>query len=435
MLFGVVQCLIFSCPSCLRGKLSIMILSNPKGTQDFLPQQSRQKHWIETKFRETVALYGFSEIVTPVFEHTELYLRSTGLSTDIVTKQMYSFVDKGNRELSLRPEGTPGVVRAVLQYQLKLPVRLFYIGPMYRYERPQKGRYREFYQLGVETIGEAIPETDIEIIEMGNRFFNNLGLSNVITKINSVGCPICRPKFRNQLKMFLDKNLSDICEDCKVRAEQNPLRVFDCKEEKCQDIYRDAPKITDNLCFDCQNHFQVVLNELAERKIPFELNKMMVRGLDYYTRTTFEFVLTDSKELGSQDSLGGGGRYDNLVEDFGGPKTPAIGFALGLERIMLALGAPTSIKKLVYIIPLDSNAYQHGKQLVSTLRNANVSAMLNNPDKNLRAGLGTADTLSCNYVIIIGSNEMNKKVYTLKDLVKRTQQEIPQDKIIETLKL
>jgi histidyl-tRNA synthetase len=410
-----------------------MILSNPKGTQDFLPPQSNQKYWAETKFRETVTLYGFSEIITPIFEHAELFLRSTGLTTDIVTKQMYSFTDKGNRDLTLRPEGTPGVVRVVLQYQLKLPVRLFYVGSMYRYERPQKGRYREFYQLGVEVIGEAIPETDVEVIEMGTKFFNNIGLSGVITKLNSVGCTICRPKFRSLLKLFLDKNLDKICDDCRVRAEQNPLRVFDCKEEKCQDVYRDAPKITDNLCYDCQNHFQIVLNELVERKIPFELNKMMVRGLDYYTRTTFEFTSTASQELGAQDSLGGGGRYDNLVEDFGGPKTPAIGFALGLERILLALGTPSATRKMIYIIPLDAEAQKHGKQLVSILRNANIPAMLNHPDKNLRAGLGIADNLSCNYVIIIGSNEMNKKVYTLKDLAKRTQQEIPQDKIVEAL--
>lgn len=410
-----------------------MILSNPKGTQDFLPKQSAQKYWVETKFRETVELYGFSQIITPIFEHTELFLRSTGMSTDIVTKQMYSFVDKGNRDLTLRPEGTPGVVRAVLQYQMKLPVRLFYIGSMYRYERPQKGRYREFYQLGVETIGEPYPETDVEIIEMGIKFFTNIGLKGIITKVNSVGCPICRPKFRTQLKTFLDKNTDKICDDCKVRAEQNPLRVFDCKEENCQNIYQDAPKITDNLCYDCQNHFQVVLNELVERKVPFELNKMMVRGLDYYTRTTFEFVPTQSLELGSQDSLGGGGRYDNLVEDFGGPKTPAIGFALGLERILIALGAPSSNKKLVYIIPLDAEAQKHSKQLVRTLRNANIPALLNPLDKNLRAGLGIADNLSCQYVIIIGSNEMNKKIYTLKDLTNRTQQEVPQDKIIEVL--
>jgi histidyl-tRNA synthetase len=409
-----------------------MIISNPKGTQDFLPPYSGQKHLVETEFRKVVALYGFSEIVSPTFEHTELFLRSTGLTTDIVTKQMYQFVDKGGRDIALRPEGTPGVVRAVLQYNLKLPVRLFYVGPMYRYERPQKGRYREFYQLGVEAIGDAGPDIDVEIIEMGSKFFTSLGLTDIITTVNSVGCAVCRPKYRTNLSMFLDKIKDKICDDCKVRAERNPLRIFDCKEATCQELYLNAPKMADYLCFDCQNHFQSVLNELVERKIPFELNKMMVRGLDYYTRTAFEFV-SAGKELGAQDSLGGGGRYDNMVEDFGGPKTPAIGFALGLERILLALGIPSPIRKMVYIVSLDAETQKQGKQLLSSLRNADIPALMNAPDKNLRAALGVADNLSCEYVIIIGSEEMKKQVYTLKNLVERTQQEIPQDKIIETL--
>ena len=332
----------------------------------------------------------------------------------------------------MRPEGTPGIIRTVLQYNLKLPVRMFYIGPMFRYERPQKGRYREFYQLGVEAVGEAGPDIDVEIIEMGARFFTGLGLKDVITKVNSVGCTICRPKHRTELSLFLERNKAKICDDCKGRAERNPLRIFDCKEATCQELYINAPKIADYLCFDCQQHFQSVLNELVERKIPFELNKMMVRGLDYYTRTAFEFVSSNS-DLGAQDSLGGGGRYDNLVEDFGGPKTPAIGFALGLERIMLALGNPVPIRKAVYIIPLDPSIQKQGKELLKLLRNANIPALINNPDKNLRAGLGIADNLACEYVIIIGSEEVKKQIYTVKNLVKRTQQEIPQDQIIEML--
>jgi histidyl-tRNA synthetase len=410
-----------------------MILSNPKGTQDFLPPNGEHKTFVENEFRRIASLYGFSEIVTPTFEHTELFLRSTGLTTDIVTKQMYSFTDKGNRDITLRPEGTPGVVRAVLQYKLKLPQRLFYVGPMYRYERPQKGRYREFFQLGVEAIGEPGPDIDIEIIEMGVKYFNSLGLTDIIVTLNSVGCMVCRPKFRNDLALFLSKHREDICEDCKNRSEQNPLRVFDCKQESCQNLYKNAPKITDYLCYDCQNHFQAVLNELVERKVPFELNKMMVRGLDYYTRTTFEFVPSNKQDLGAQDSLGGGGRYDNLVEDFGGAKTPAIGFALGLERILLCLNLSSTNQKMIYIIPLDADAYKQGKQLLTLLRNANIPALINSQDKNLRAGLGIADNLSCKHVIIIGANEMKKNVYTLKNLANRTQEEIPQDKIVEVL--
>lgn len=410
-----------------------MILSNPKGTQDFLPPQSKQKYLVESQFRKTVLLYGFQEIVTPTFEHTELFLRSTGLTTDIVSKQMYSFIDKGQRDLTLRPEGTPGVVRAVLQYKLKLPIRLFYIGPMFRYERPQKGRYREFFQLGVEVIGEAYPETDVEVIEMGTKFFSGIGLTDLIVSLNSVGCLACRPKFKTTLKLFLDKNQDKICSDCTIRAEQNPLRIFDCKVESCKNLYETAPKITDNLCYDCQQHFQTVLQGLVERKVPFELNKMLVRGLDYYTRTTFEFIPTGSKELGAQDSLGGGGRYDNLVEDFGYAKTPAIGFALGLERILMCLGLAMQTRKLVYIITLDAETQKQGKELLTLLRNANIPALLNPPDKRLRAGLGVADNLDCEYVIIVGAEEMKNNVYTLKHLVNRTQEQVPRDKIIEIL--
>ncbi|MEO0092580.1 MAG: histidine--tRNA ligase [candidate division WOR-3 bacterium] len=409
-----------------------MIISNPKGTQDFLPPYSEQKHYLETQFRKVVALYGFSEIVTPCFEHTELFLRSTGLTTDIVTKQIYSFTDKGGRDLTLRPEGTPGVVRAFLQNNLKPPLRLFYIGPMFRYEKPQKGRYREFYQLGIEVIGEAHPQTDVEVIEMGLNFFSAVNVKDLVVKVNSVGCALCRNRFRSDLIFYLNTVRDKICEDCKARLERNPLRVFDCKETTCQELYQSAPKIADYLCYDCQNHFQIVLQELTERNLPFELDKMMVRGLDYYTRTTFEYVPSLSTALGAQDSLGGGGRYDNLIEDFGGPKIPAIGFALGLERILIYLGNPTLPRKnLVYLIPLDGESEKQAKQLLRQLRTSEIPAILNLPDKNLRSGLGIADNLSCEYVIIIGSEEMKKQVYTVKQLSTKSQQEVPQDKIIE----
>jgi histidyl-tRNA synthetase len=411
-----------------------MIINNPKGTQDFLPPQSTQKSYLEAQFRKIVSLYGFSEIVTPTFEHTELYLRSTGLSTDIVTKQMYNFVDKGNRQLTLRPEGTPGVVRAFLQYNLKLPQRLFYIGPMFRYERPQKGRYREFYQLGVEVLGESWAETDVELVEMALHFFKNIGLNEILVKINSVGCSLCRPKFRNHLKEFLEKKLNLLCADCQVRTEQNPLRVFDCKEASCREIYEEAPKITDYLCTDCERHFQKVLEGLSEIRIPFELDKTLVRGLDYYTKTTFEFIPTIKTELGSQDSIGGGGRYDNLVEDFGGSKTPAIGFALGLERILLCLSTPSQWRALFFILPLDEESFKHGKELIRKLRAEEIPALLSGPVKNLRTGLSVANTLFYKYVIIIGGNELKRGIYTVKNLQTYTQIEISQKEGLERLK-
>ncbi len=409
-----------------------MKYNRPKGTRDILPPESLRKHWVETKFRKIVERYGFVEVTTPIFEHTELFLRSTGESTDIVTKQMYTFTDQANRSLTLRPEGTPGVVRAIIENGVKIPNRFFYIGPMFRYERPQKGRYREFYQLGVEIIGEASPEIDAEVIEIGANFFSTIGIDDCLTQINSVGCPKCRPKFRQELVNFLTGKQDKICQDCQIRLKKNPLRIFDCKNESCQKIYELAPKVRASLCSECADHFNKVITALDQRKISYTINDRMVRGLDYYTKTAFEYVST---KLGAQDSLGGGGRYDNLVEELGGPKTPAIGFALGEERILIVAQPPNRVvqPKLVAIIYWSEKELPYAKQLAKELRNIGISVYLNYELKKLRTQLGYANALNARYAIIIGEDEVAKNVLTLRDMESGKQETISYQELLTRL--
>jgi histidyl-tRNA synthetase len=409
-----------------------MKYSRPKGTRDILPPEAYEKYWVESIFRQTVSRYGYVEITTPVFEPTELFLRSTGESTDIVTKQMYTFTDQANRSLTLRPEGTPGVVRAIIENNIKLPVRFFYIEPMYRYERPQKGRYREFYQLGIEVIGEASPLLDAEVIEIGAQFFAAVGINDCSIQINSVGCPECRPRFRQELLNFLSDKKDKLCFDCNIRLEKNPLRIFDCKKENCQKIYEDAPKVRQSLCKQCADHFTAVTQVLTERNIKYTINDRMVRGLDYYTKTAFEYIST---KLGAQDSLGGGGRYDNLVEELGGLKTPAIGFALGEDRTILVAEPAEAVMqpKLISIIYFSEKELPYATKLAAELRQASIQVYLNYDLKKLRVQLSYADTLKARYVIIIGEDEIAKGVLTLRDMVSGEQQKIPANEIVKKL--
>jgi histidyl-tRNA synthetase len=409
-----------------------MKYTRPKGTRDISPPESLKKSWVEEIFRKTVGKYGFNEILTPIFEHTELFLRSTGESTDIVTKQMYTFTDQAQRSLTLRPEGTPGVVRAIIENGIKIPARFFYIGPMYRYERPQKGRYREFYQLGIEVIGEASPEIDAEVIEIGYQFFTSVGIQDCTIQINSVGCPECRPEFRQELFNFLSDKKDQICYDCKIRLEKNPLRVFDCKKETCQKIYQAAPKVRNSLCRDCANHFTALTIALNDRDIKYTINDRMVRGLDYYTKTAFEYI---SSKLGAQDSLGGGGRYDNLVEELGGPKTPAIGFALGEDRTILVSEPSKTIiqPKLIAITYLSEKELANAKELAAELRKAEILVYLNYELKKLRTQMSYADVLKVSHAIIIGEDEIAKGVLTLRNMASGEQQTIPRSEIIKKL--
>lgn len=400
----------------------------PKGTRDILSDEALLREWVLNKFKRIVRVYGFEEIQTPTFESTELFIRSSGEASEIVTKQMYSFKDKKGRDISLRPEGTAGVIRAILENGMKIPCRLFYIEPMFRYEKPQKGRFREHLQFGIEVIGEQNPEVDAEIIEMATEMLEEVGV-RVNTVINTVGCRKCQLEFKKALSEFLRRKKDELCKDCQTRMEKNPLRVFDCKNEKCQKIYSFAPKIEDYLCDECKSHFDKLKKAL---KIDYRLNPKLVRGLDYYTRTVFEF---ESEKLGAQSSLGGGGRYDDLVEEMGGPKTPALGLGLGIDRILLAMERKPDIKRMtVFIAPLGEKAVREGKLLLKKLRDRGIPAIMDYEEKKLKEYLRRANLYRVRYSIIIGSDELSKRVYSLKDMEKGEQFSLKEKELIGFLK-
>lgn len=387
---------------------------------------------VEMKFRELACLYGYREIVTPTFEHTEVFLKSSGVTSDIVVKEMYTFNDRADRNLTLRPEGTPGVVRAVLENSLSLPCRLFYIGPCFRYSRPQKGRYREFYQLGVEALGEASPLIDAETIQFGVTFFEKLGITNCIVQVNSIGCRACRPAYRKKLVSFLQKEKAHLCPDCSDRIELNPLRVFDCKNPSCQQPLTSAPLPRENLCPECSNHFQTMLNRIKEMGIRWEVNPCLVRGLDYYNRTTFEFI---SPSLGAQNSIGGGGRYDYLFKEFGGVPVSAIGLAIGLERTMLAVSATApGRRQLAFVIWASEKELKPAQKLVDRLRAEGVSAQIFYDTPRLRRQFSIADSVGAALAIVVGEDELNRGVYSVKDLTTGEQVTLPQEELIPWLK-
>jgi histidyl-tRNA synthetase len=402
--------------------------SRPKGTQDFVPPDSERLRRAEEVFRRLAATYGFREIVTPTFEHTEVFVKSSGTGSDIVTKEMYSFKDRGDRDVTLRPEGTPGAVRAVLENQVRLPCRLYYVGPFFRYSRPQKGRYREFHQVGVEALGEASPEVDAEVILLGSEFFADLGIQDCTVFVNSIGCLTCRPPYREKLVAWLSARRAELCGECQTRLETNPMRVFDCKNESCRRAVADAPKPREHLCPDCAQHFTQVLAALNKHGLAHTINDRLVRGLDYYSRTTFEYV---SASLGAQDSLGGGGRYDYLMREFGGPDTPAVGFALGLERTLLAAPAfPGSARRrLAYVVWLSAAELDAARSLVDRLRCEGVAARIDYDAGKVKNQFRSADAANAACCVIIGGDELAKGVYSLKDLTTGEQTEVPANTI------
>jgi len=398
--------------------------SRPKGTQDLVPPDSGRLFHVELEFRRLAELSGYREIVTPTFEHTEVFVKSSGDTSDIVTKEMFSFKDHAGRDLTLRPEGTPGVVRAVLENRLRLPCRLYYIGPYFRYCRPQKGRTREFHQVGVEALGEAGPLTDAEVIYFGNTFFEHLGINDCTTQVNSIGCRECRPAHRDALRMFLIERKEQFCEDCKLRIDRNPLRVFDCKVEACRRAAKDAPTPRQYLCPTCQRHFEQVLADLNRRGLRYEVNDRLVRGLDYYSRTTFEYI---SASLGAQDSLGGGGRYDYLIGEFGGPDTPGVGVAIGLERTLLAAPAqPVPARRdLAFVVWLTEAEQGAAQNLVVRLRADGIAAQVDYDSRKVKGQFKSADAAQAACCVIIGPDELAKGVYSLKDLATGGQREVP----------
>ncbi|NDC82944.1 histidine--tRNA ligase [bacterium] len=407
----------------------------PRGTKDITPDDMPFWHYIESTSRSLFSLYNYQEIRTPVFEHTELFERGIGDSTDIVEKEMYTFSDKGDRRLTLRPEGTAPIVRAYVQHGMhsKSKVsKLYYCGPMFRYERPQAGRYRQFHQIGVESLGSALPICDAEVIAMGVHLFDELGLSGLSVAINSVGCPVCRPVIEERLKQFIGLNLEHLCGDCNRRFDSRPLRILDCKNSTCKTYMTGLPDIRDSLCHECKDHFNYVVGYLDNLGIPFQINPQLVRGLDYYTRTTFEI---GSDQLGAQNALCGGGRYDGLVSQLGGPATPAVGFAFGIERAVMILQEMSDyhqrVNPLVYVAPVGFDQVAKSFLLVDRIRRAGYRVELETSKNELKTHLKQADKLNARLVLIYGEDEANVDKVLVRRMADRTQELIPFDHALE----
>ena len=397
------------------------MINIPKGTKDMLPAEAYKWHYVEDIARQTAHSFGFKEIRTPTFEHTELFLRGVGETTDIVNKEMYTFNDKGNRSMTLRPEGTAGVARSYIENGLVqggLPLKMYYIASIFRYEKPQNGRLREHHQFGVEMYGSDLPKADVEVISLAYAFLTNVGLKDLALNINSIGCKECRAKYNQALKEYIGANLDGMCATCKSRFDKNPLRILDCKEERCKTITANAPKILDYLCDDCKEHFEGVQKGLTALGINFTVNPGIVRGLDYYTRTVFEFVSTD---IGAQGTVCGGGRYNHLVEEVGGKPTPAAGFGLGLERLLLVLENTNNLKAEdkgidVYVAPLGEKAGDESGVICQHLRKAGLSAETDLMGRSLKAQMKYADKINAHFVAIIGDDELDQGIATVKNM-------------------
>lgn len=406
------------------------ILKAPRGTMDVLPSQSGKWLYIENTARDTAGLFGFSEIRFPTFEYTELFARGVGETTDVVQKEMYTFEDRGGRSITLRPEGTASTVRTLLSNGLQnepMPLRLFYLTSCFRGERPQAGRLREFHQFGVELFGTAEPAADVEIISLANTFFENIGLADLRLEINSIGCPKCRKVYQQALRDYFTEHKDELCETCVGRLGRNPMRILDCKSPECAKIAAGAPKVTDYICDDCREHFTKVQERLNTLGIKFTVNSSIVRGLDYYTRTVFEFI--DEKQ---GLTLCGGGRYDGLVEQLGGPSLPALGFAIGIERLMIAMDAqgceyPGDDSTRVYLAPIGDAASKKAAELAAILRGEGFDAEYDITGRSVKAQMKYADKRGFDYTIVIGDNELQNNVAFLKSMRDSGKREVPLD--------
>lgn len=405
----------------------------PRGIVDTLPGEMAYWRFIEQKAASTSALYGFERIDTPTFEETGLFVHSVGEETDIVTKEMYTFSDRSDKSMTLRPEGTAPVCRAYLEHgmgNLPQPVKLYYLAAIFRYERPQAGRLREFHQFGCETIGDADPALDAEIIDLAWQACKGLGLSHLELKLNSIGCKKCRPAFIAALKDYYQKHTDKLCRDCKLRLERNTLRLLDCKQDTCQPLNRDAPRNRDYLCPECAGHFSRLQHYLEIFGLPFRLDDRLVRGLDYYTRTVFEI---QPEGGGAQSTIAGGGRYDDLIETLGGKPTPAVGFASGIERLILnlkkeAVAIPALPAPAVFIASLGEAAREKALGLAAGLRRRGL-AVLGPLDRSLKAQMRLANTSGARYTVIIGEDEVNAKTVQLREMATARQQTVPREEI------
>lgn len=416
-----------------------MKYSIPKGTKDVLPSQSFKWQFVESCARETAKVYNLKEIRTPTFEMTELFSRGVGETTDVVNKEMYTFLDKGGRSITLKPEGTAGAARLFIENGLAstpMPVKTFYLTPAFRYERPQSGRLREFHQFGIEVFGSSEPETDAEVIFAASSFLDKLGIEKVKLQLNSIGCKNCRSEYNKELKKYYLPHLDKVCDTCKTRYEKNPLRLLDCKEESCSLLAKNAPKIIDYLCPDCKAHFERVKSLLETQGVKFSVNPYIVRGLDYYSRTVFEFV---SDSIGSQGTVCGGGRYDGLIEELGGTPTPAIGFAAGLERLILLMentevNFPDESRPTVYLAGMDDESRAKAFEIAVSLRAKGVSAECDLMKRSVKAQFKYADKIGAKYVGVIGSDELQKQAINLKEMSTGETKAVSFDEIYTYLK-
>ena len=416
-----------------------MLTTRPRGTNDFLPGESEKWQYIEQLCRQVCAEYGYREIRLPIFEHTEVYLRSVGETSDIVEKEMYSFEDKGLTHVTLRPEGTAGTVRAFLENRLYAdpqPTKLYYMGPMFRYDKPQAGRYRQFNQFGIEVFGADHATIDAEVITLAVEIFKRLGLTGLSVKINTVGCAECRPKHMEELKAYFRQHEDKLCDTCRDRLERNPLRILDCKEDGCKAVAKGAPTTIEAACDTCSSHFNQLLSYLDAVGISYEIDTNLVRGLDYYVRTAFEVVINS---VGSaQNALCGGGRYNGMVEQFGGDDMPGIGYAMGMERLLLTLKEqgielPVGKHPDVYIAPLGDAAQKEAFVLTQALRSKNIYTEKDYLGKSLKAQMKAADRFQVKYCVIIGDSELEKGIAVVREMATGEQHEIALSQLVEDL--
>jgi histidyl-tRNA synthetase len=406
-------------------------LAAVKGTHDILPGEVEVWQKVESAAAGLFERYGYRELRAPVIEHTELFEKSTGETTDVVQKEMYTFVDKGGRSITLRPEYTPSVARAIVEHRLDLlgtPMRYYYIGPMFRYDKPQKGRYRQFHQIDIEVFGEKDPAIDAEIIEMADTLLKELGVTGTETLINSVGCTACRPEYSRALRAKAEQVRDSLCEDCRRKIDLNPLRIFDCKVDACRAAAKTFPQITEFLCPECRDHFAGVRRRLDLYGVSYRVDPNLVRGLDYYTKTAFEIVRCDA---GQQNAVLGGGRYDDMMKNFGGPDLCGIGFACGLERLLALVSVKPDPRRFVYVVHSGDEGKDKAAELARMFRRAGVETLVEFAGRGFKSQFGRASKLGASWVLIIGEDELAKGQFLLKDMAAGTQVAGPPDVLIK----
>lgn len=402
-------------------KMSETRIRAPRGTKDVLPSEVYKWNYVENLFKSVCNRFGYKEIRTPIFEETKLFQRGVGETTDIVQKEMYSFKDNGGREITLKPEGTAPVVRSFIENKLysdPQPTKLFYVTPCFRYERPQAGRLRAFHQFGIEVFGTDDPSVDAEVISVAMHFFKELGLKNLELRINSIGCPDCRKRYNQVLREYLKEKLPNLCDTCKDRYDRNPMRIIDCKVESCKREIKDVPWMLDYICDTCKEDFDKLKENLSLMGIDYLVDPSIVRGLDYYTKTAFEIV---SNKIGAQGTVCGGGRYDGLIEELGGPPTPGVGFGMGIERLLLTLdnneiSIPTPKALDVFIIATEENSRKEATRLLYQLREKGFSADKDYMNRSMKAQFKTADRLNVAYAIIVGEDELSRNAVLIRDM-------------------